>query len=269
MCPATRNPDWRRFLACDVMGLTGAWFNSNVFESYAQFVQGLTFWMTPRNTWFPSVFYDSPRNCPRCKETGIPCLRPSEEEAAKRANVQKEQLGLYVKNWRKADERDAALVSEKTEVGRLPTMMVTVWQRSLGLSQHLRHKPMEGLKFISHPVFKKVKLKRTTVTKINKLTSTLNNHFQTTMIHILKIPRRKLTELQVRGGHVPFGEVISQMFCGGPLASCCRVLGDTRRWRVEFAPTRRSVKLTGSDWFGGYMFTEKNDLIFQMSLGST
>jgi len=73
-------------------------------------------------------------------------LRPSEEEAAKKANVQKEALGLYVKNWRKADERDAAVVSERTE----------------------------------------------------------------------KVPNR---------GHVPFGEVFSQMFCGGPLASCCRVLG--------------------------------------------
>lgn len=31
------------------------------------------------------------RNCPRCQETGVPCLRPSEEEAAKKANVQKEQ----------------------------------------------------------------------------------------------------------------------------------------------------------------------------------
>lgn len=86
------------------------------------------------------------KNCPRCQETGVPCLRPSEEEAAKKANVQKEALGLYVKNWRKADERDAAVVSERTE----------------------------------------------------------------------KVPNR---------GHVPFGEVFSQMFCGGPLASCCRVLG--------------------------------------------
>jgi len=55
------------------------------------------------------------KNCPRCQETGVPCLRPSEEEAAKKANVQKEALGLYVKNWRKADERDAAVVSERTE----------------------------------------------------------------------------------------------------------------------------------------------------------
>ena len=30
-----------------------------------------------------------PRNCPRCKETGIPCLRPSEEEAATKASVWK------------------------------------------------------------------------------------------------------------------------------------------------------------------------------------
>ena len=34
----------------------------------------------------------------------------------RQANVQKEQLGLYMKNWRRAEERDAALVSEKTEV---------------------------------------------------------------------------------------------------------------------------------------------------------
>ncbi|CAK9099020.1 unnamed protein product [Durusdinium trenchii] len=86
------------------------------------------------------------KKCPRCKETGVPCMRPSEREAAKKTNQQKEALGLYVKNWRKTDENDAALVSEKTEA----------------------------------------------------------------------VPRSAN----------PFGmEVFSQMFCGGPLASCCRVLG--------------------------------------------
>ena len=37
------------------------------------------------------------KNCPVCKATGVPCLRPSEEIAAKKAQVQKEALGLFVK----------------------------------------------------------------------------------------------------------------------------------------------------------------------------
>ncbi|CAJ1415849.1 unnamed protein product [Effrenium voratum] len=85
------------------------------------------------------------KKCARCQSTGVPCLRPPQEQAVKQAALKKRVMGLEVKHWSEAERSEAALITEKSE------------------------------------------------------------------------PVRQLN---------PFSaDAFSQMFCGGPLASCCRALG--------------------------------------------
>ncbi|CAE7611466.1 unnamed protein product [Symbiodinium natans] len=86
------------------------------------------------------------KNCPVCQATGVPCLRPPQAHAARRAEINQRALGLEVKHLREfLEQSDGALVTERTEAVQRP-----------------------------------------------------ENPFNL--------------------------EALSQMFCGGPLASCCRVL---------------------------------------------
>ena len=57
------------------------------------------------------------KNCPVCQATGVPCLRPPQAHAARRAEINQRALGLEVKHLREfLEQSDGALVTERTEL---------------------------------------------------------------------------------------------------------------------------------------------------------
>lgn len=61
------------------------------------------------------------KNCPVCQATGVPCLRPPQAHAARRAAIRQQALGLEVRRLREGMEQsDGAIITEKTEAVQRP-----------------------------------------------------------------------------------------------------------------------------------------------------
>eukprot|EP00439_Symbiodinium_sp_Y106_P068794 s153_g11.t1 len=115
------------------------------------------------------------KNCPVCQATGVPCLRPPQAHAARRAAIRQQALGLEVRRLREGMEQsDGAIITEKTEtLGRFSADAVRLLADVLSRTMH----------------------------------------WQLMTIRAVQRPEH------------PFNlEALSQLLCGGPLASCCRVL---------------------------------------------